>query len=707
MRRALFGLGTTGFAAIAAALLLAVPARATTEAPDSFLVPLSRVTAAPKIDGTIGDPLWKNAAHVQLDWDFQFRRPASEKTDVYLMADDKNLYVAFVAQQSEPITATQRTNDVGLSADDVVRLFLWPGGDQGFEYLFAANPIGTRNESSTENASFAPHWTAVATRTSDGYIVTEEIPLGSMRGDGRPTWRLQLARQVHVTGQEFEWAHNPAAGSTDASLYAGYLSGMKALASSTRTKPRVGLYSLGQIGAASAGGDTSRMGADIALPVTDTASFFGTVHPDYSNVELDQQTISPTAFTRRYQEVRPFFTQGINFYNTFNCNDCIDYPILYTPDIPTPRDGYAVEGTQDRIQFAAFDAVGDDGRLDDAQSASFTTANHDLNAGVLRFGSTLPGIVDDTFLYQMTVGNGHNFSAYGTGGGDRGTFVPDPSLGEYREYGINLYNPKAGFFAAYHDVGSQYDPLDGFVQFNDLVGPSVYAYKEIDYAPSSFIQNFTVSQDFQQYHTHDGAQSLSDAFTSLSVNTKTLYNLSLSSGYEYYGGVMLDQNGAGLTYGATSATPTSVSYNIGRFGQGYLRSTTRLTTLKLGAHGTLTFEADNTNDTTDEDQRLVQWLERASVAYQLTPGSSVAIGIRRIIGTSPLIDEPLPSPASCTNLLDLPAGCYSSESNLSFSYYRRLGHDELYLVYGNPNAPTTAPAFILKYIHYFGAEKGT
>src|SRR6185312_795266 len=87
-------------------------------------------------------------------------------------------------------------------------------------------------------------------------------------------------------------------------------------------KPRLGLYALGRAATTAAGGSTSRIGADFSIPVTQTAAFFGTIHPDYSNVELDQQSISPTVYQRIFSEVRPFFTQAAQYYNQFNCNVC-------------------------------------------------------------------------------------------------------------------------------------------------------------------------------------------------------------------------------------------------------------------------------------------------------------------------------------------------------------------------------------------------
>jgi hypothetical protein len=46
-------------------------------------------------------------------------------------------------------------------------------------------------------------------------------------------------------------------------------------------------------------------------------------------------------------------------------------------------------------------------------------------------------------------------------------------------------------------------------------------------------------------------------------------------------------------------------------------------------------------------------------------------------------------------------------TNLSFGFSRRFAHDEVYAVYGDASQLTTYPAMQLKWIHYFGAEKGT
>jgi len=675
-------------------LAFAIPAPAQT-ADQTFTIASVTVTAPPKIDGTLDDPVWKSAAHVQLQWDFTFRRPAAEATDAYLIMDQKYLYVAFVSKQTETIVATQHTNDQPLGADDVVRIYLWPGGDQGFEYGFVTNPVGARYQFSSENAAFSPVWDVVAKTTSDGWIATERIPLNIMRGDGRKTWRVQFDRRIRNSNQVVEWAHAEAQGDPDSSLYAGYLQGMTVSANSVRAKPRLNVYELAQFASKAAGGSTSRVGADLAIPITQTASFIATFHPDYSNVELDQQSISPTTFPRRFQEVRPFFTQGAGFYNNFNCNDCVGFPLLYTPAIPTPTTGYAVEGSQGTFNFGAFSALGVN-RTDSAQATTWSLPNRRAAALFQRQTVDMPDVHDVASFGQVRVGNAHNFSVYATAGAENGTFVPDPSKGKYYEYGVNLYTPKSGFFAAYHDVGSQYGPVDSFTQFNNVVGPTAYAFREFDYGPKSFIQSLVISEDYNRFHSHAGVLNYTNNSTAISIATRNKFYFEWDSGSNWLnlGGPagFANQGGIYLSYGGQTSTPTTFSYYLGRFGAGYLHSITRSTTLKIGPRGTLTLQANNTRDALDSGVLLQQWLERVSFGYQIGAGETFAIGVRKIIGAGP----PFFGPARFINA-----------TNISFALYKRIPYAEIYFAYGDPNRLQTQHDVILKLIQYFGADKGT
>ena len=677
-----------------AVLALFVPARA--NAAGAFSAAIVRTSVAPKIDGTLDDSSWRAAKPIRLQWDLSFEKPATEETTAYLLADARFLYVAFVAKQREPITANQRVDDAGLANDDDVRIILWPGGDQGFKYIFESNPLGTRYAQSSENAAFAPSWVSAASRTADGYIVTERIPLAAMRGDGRPTWRIQFSRRIVInSGQMLVWAHSPAQQTDDSPQDAAYLHEMDFASHATRTKPRASFYTLAQAGSASAGSSTSRAGLDLAIPITATSSLLATVHPDYSNVELDQQTISPTAFARQYREIRPFFTQGAGFYNQFHCDDCLDIPFVYTPSIPTPREGFAIEGAKGHYNFGAFDALSDQ-RADSAQSVTYKSTDRRYGLVVQRAAVDEPQLHDDASYVQASVGNGHNFTAFATLGSESGSLVTQPEEGRYREYSVNLYSPKAAIYASYHDVGSMYAPVDGFVQINDVKGPTITATRELDFAATNFLQSVAFTQDYERYHNHLGALNQTINSSSVLVSARNRLSLSLSTGSQYLllpgrPGGWANQNGIAIGYGNNTALPTSLSFNSGEFGAGRLFSTTRLTTLRVTRRATLSLEADDTSHALVDGTRDVQWLERASLAFQISPRSSLAVGARRIIGVGPTFFSPTQ---------------YINASNVSAAYYLRRGPQELYVAYGDPNALATSARLIVKYIYYLGAQKG-
>jgi hypothetical protein len=686
-----------GFALLAMAFC-AMPAAAdsASPAPASFSIDPVDVPSPPPIDGNADAAVWKTGTHLELQWDLRQQKASKDKTDIYLLHDAKYLYVAFVAEQHSDILATQHTDEVGFDTDDEVQVDLWPGGDSGFRYLFTATPLGTHFSHSSENSNYGPKWSSAARMTPGGYEVTMAIPFDAMRGDGRNTWRVQFVRFEQKSGAIYEWAHLPAQTDHNDVAYAGYLTDMQAAVASTRTKPRLAVYSLASLASALAGGTTSRAGADWAVPMTPTASFIGTVHPDYSNVDLDQQTISPTAFARFFQEVRPFFTQGASFYNPFDCTGCPGVQELYTPNIPTPRTGYAYEGTQGTAHFGLFDAIGD-GRTDTAQSLYVTSTDRTAWLSTQRVTADLPGIHDDVDTSSFEYTNKKSAFGYVTYGQDRGTNVLDSGQGNREEVGGGLYGPKFFVGGALREIGTYYAPVDGIVQHPGIAGYNFNFDRWFSYAPTNAVNTFEYYGSVDRYQGPTGGLDQTDQNVTVDFTTRNNFFLAVNTGAAYVrfgdGPFMpVSQNGPLLGYKMRTSTPSEISYNGGRFGDGYLSSWIRQSTLSLGPRGTIQFEGDNTDYAANSGVRMRQWLEKATVSFQMGHDSSLAVGVRRIIGVAP----PLGS---------LPV--FTNASNVSFAYHRQLRHDELYVVYGDPNTLATTPSFIVKLVHYFGADKGT
>src|SRR5579885_1722810 len=326
---------------------------------------------APPLSPASSPSAWSQATALDLRWDVVARRSATEATAVRIASDGAFIYVRFDAAQREPVTASAHSDDVGQGNDDAVWVDLWPNGSSGYYYQFEVTPNGTHYESSSENANYQPAWESHGAIHDGGYTATMKIPLKVIRGAHGGDWKAQFVRYIHATGEQQVWSFDPQQTQSDELARAGSLRFKDA--APARPAPRLALYGLATAASASAGGPTSRTGADVSIPSTPTASFYATFHPDFSNVELDQQTIAPSVTQRAFSEVRPFFTQGASLYNQvfYYATPSLIQP-LYTPAIPTPRDGYAIEGKQGVISAAAFDALGN-GRADMATALDYTS----------------------------------------------------------------------------------------------------------------------------------------------------------------------------------------------------------------------------------------------------------------------------------------------------------------------------------------------
>lgn len=703
-------LRNTGLALVlTAAAVRSAPAQTVPAPPGVLTVPT--VQSAPPLDPKADVAAWKDAVSVTLPWDVSHQKPASEATSARVLTDGADIYVRFDVRQREKLLAEQHTNDVGDGTDDEVWIDLWPNGNNGFYYQFAANSNGTRWQYSSENTAYSPTWTALGSASGNNYTVTMRIPIKIMRGSGGGNqWKVQFVSIVRSTGERRIWTYAAAQTNGDDVTFAGALNGMP-VAVASRPKPRVALYGLGTYGSNRSDLTTSRMGGDFSVPVTATSSIYGTIHPDFSNVEVDQQTISPTAFARSFNEVRPFFTQGANFYDNFSCDACPFIRQLYTPAIPTPRDGFAFEGKQGNLSFGGFDALGTR-RNDGAANVAWRSTDNQWRLSAQTVAANLPGLTDHVDTTGVSWQDNKHVQAYFDYGSEHGTNVLAGNQAQRYDGGAYYYTNTFGFAASARKVGQYYQPVDGFVQHADIAGYALYENKIWLFDKNSWLNSIQFGTFLDRYHARSGALNQTDSNMWLDVLTRSRIDVQGTIGSSYLlldSGVFtpVSQNGVGVTWHSgtandpgsnmfhgSSATPTSVSWNTGRFGPGRVDAWFRSSTIRVGSRGSFSLEADDTRGYEDNGSTNVQWLERAGYTYAAGPNSSFSLGVRRIIGTPPIVD-----------IRSVPS--FTSAWNVSFAYHKRSPHDELYFAYGDASQLSTLPQLIVKFIHYFGAEKGT
>jgi hypothetical protein len=706
--------GLTGLSVLTLALVLGAGASVRAQAvatADTRQVKVPMVAAAPAIDGTLNDPAWKNAMVVHLGYDYHTYSTVVEPTTVMLVTDGKALYVGFSATQTRtPILTNQHTNNVGQDTDDEAIVNLWPNGSTGFAYQFIATALGTRYQNSSENQIYEPKWDAAGHVDGTTYTVTMRIPLGVMRGANKDKWLIQLSRYEPTTGAEYVYNGGSAMNGNSDPLFARPLLGMPA-GGNSRPQSRFGAYALGAVSSANAGGDTSRVGLDFSVPITSGTSFVGTLHPDFSNVESDQQTISPNAFQKYYQETRPFFTQGSNAYDYYECDECVSISNLYTPNIPTPREGYAVEGSEGPAMFGAFDSIGIDGRNDDAQGFVLRNTPRTFFLTDTRVNVTMPGFTDTSDFAATKWNDGKHKFIFANFADETGTNVTDPSKARMYMIGGGWYGQNTFAGGNIIKMGSQYDPYDGFVSFNDVAGYGFF--RNQNWNPhGGAIKHVSIFAFIDRYHATGGALNNTDQAVGLDITTRKLWDFQTLTGaaYALIGNTFtpLTQNTTALTYHFGTATPTQLQFADGSYGNGKLKSWYRSTTFNLTRRTTMTLEADDTRQYLFGGGANVQWLERVSVNMQTGADSSFAVGLRRFSGAPPTpngggICGTISNPYRPFDPNYIPSVC----SNISFAYHKKFGKRELYVAYGNPSQLFTTPQFLIKIIDYVGADKGT
>jgi hypothetical protein len=181
-----------------------------------------RVDQAPRLDGSLNDPLWQLAKPIT---DFRQREPqegepATEKTEVRILYTRSAVYFGMYCFDSEPsrIIATELRRDVSQDLDDHFEILINSNNNHRGGYVFEINPLGTQSDglveeqSSSGGADFDSGWDGVwkseARITSDGWTATVEIPFSTLNFTKSKdvVWGLNFKRFIRRKNEEDLWA---------------------------------------------------------------------------------------------------------------------------------------------------------------------------------------------------------------------------------------------------------------------------------------------------------------------------------------------------------------------------------------------------------------------------------------------------------------------------------------------------------------------
>ncbi|HUM04705.1 MAG TPA: DUF5916 domain-containing protein [Terriglobales bacterium] len=326
---------------------------------------IPRVDTPPRLEDFLAmepDAAWQGKL-VRADG-FRQRMPSdgaavSERTDVYLGYDARNLYAIFVCFDSEPRRVRARlSRREDVFDDDFVELMLDTFNDHRHAYAFFANAVGVQADALwTEgpgtidqnfDMSFDAVWRSSGRVTDRGFVIWMAIPFRSLRfaSNDPQTWGLLLARQLPRKNEQAFWPQYSSRilGRLN---QAGQATGMEHISPGRNLQliPYGVFRSFKELDLRDPNRPSytqraafGQVGLDAKVVLKDKFVLDVTANPDFSQVESDDPQITVNQrFEVQFPEKRPFFLENSNYFQT-------PIQLLFTRRIADPKWGARLTG---------------------------------------------------------------------------------------------------------------------------------------------------------------------------------------------------------------------------------------------------------------------------------------------------------------------------------------------------------------------------
>jgi len=386
---------------------------------------IPEVKSSVKIDGVLEEKEWEGALFFNLNYEID---PGDNiappvKTEVYLLYNEKNLYVGFKAYDPKINEIRARVTDRdNITIDDHVGIVLDTFNDSRLTHEFWVNPLGIQMDNISTLSQGASEWDAIwnsAGRiTKDGYFVEMAIPFTSLRFQGKKgeqIWGIDAVRYyprsvAHTIGLFARDRNNNC-----------YMCQSEKLEGFSGAKPGRNLeFDPTLVGIIAQERESFPDGKYIDLKkkiepgltarwsVTPNLTLNAAVNPDFSQVEADDAQLDiNTQFALFYPERRPFFTEGMNIFESRF------FPV-YTRSVADPEWGIKLTGKEKKHTIAFFSARDKVTNLiiPSSENSSYISLVDPKGESVKNFSTAL--------RYRQDVGKASNF----------GFFVTDREGGE-------------------------------------------------------------------------------------------------------------------------------------------------------------------------------------------------------------------------------------------------------------------------------------
>ena len=299
-----------------------------------------RVDTAPKLDGTLDDPLWQQAKPIS---DFLQRepyegQPPTERTDVRVLYTKHAVYFGITCFDSDPkkIVATQLRRDGSQHLDDYFEIVIDSARDRRNAYVFQITPLGTQRDALiTEedqgggdddgDAGWDGVWTSEARKNEQGWTATVAIPFSTLNfmKSNDVIWGVNFKRFIRRKNEEDLWSGWRRVYGAARISQAGELHGISDIGSGRLfiVKP-YGLLGFQHLPESVAGTGLTpgwsglyTGGVDVKVGLRSNLVANATVNTDFADADVDLTNFNLSPYPLYYPEKRQFFLENAGIFN--------------------------------------------------------------------------------------------------------------------------------------------------------------------------------------------------------------------------------------------------------------------------------------------------------------------------------------------------------------------------------------------------------
>lgn len=309
-------------------------------------ISIKKISSKMLIDGELKEPIWKETPAAT---NFIALRPApfvaenpDNASEVFFLYDNDGIYVGgyFHEKNKDSISAELVGRD-GFGNNDFVGVIFDTYYDKlnGFEYF--VTPLGEQFDAKqapnpngeSEDFGWNAVWESAAKIHNDGWSFEMFIPYSAIRfgKDKVQDWGLNIVRRRQKSGGQLFWQ------SIDPNIN-GFLTQEGKLTGLENIKPPLRLqfspyFSVYQNhddivpAGTNKNSTTFNGGMDIKYGLSPAFTLDMTLIPDFGQVQTDNLVLNLTPFEQKFNDNRPFFTEGAELFNKGN--------LFYSRRIPT------------------------------------------------------------------------------------------------------------------------------------------------------------------------------------------------------------------------------------------------------------------------------------------------------------------------------------------------------------------------------------